>query len=408
MQGEHFDCLIVGGGLVGATLALALAPLGLRVALVEAHEPASPAQPSFDDRGLALSLASANIFRALGVWPALAPEAEAIRRVHVSERGRFGKLRLDAGMIDCQALGYVVTARAIGAALYARIAGEPGIDLICPASVERVDTDPGAARLQLTRAGERLVLSGKLLVGADGGESVVRTQLGIAASTQFYGQHAIVSNVQPARPHGGTAYERFTPDGPFALLPMTGGRCGLVLTATEAQLPAYMGMNDADFLALANARSGRYLGALTRVGARRAYPLRLTRVMARHATRAVLVGNAAHVIHPNAAQGMNLGLRDAATLAELVAGERRAGEDPGAAALLEAYSQRRESDEARTIAFSDGLTRIFYHRRQPLAALRHVGLAGLDRLPAAKRHLLHMGTGLAGHPPLLALGQPLT
>ena len=404
MAAERCDCVIVGGGLVGATLALALAPLGLRVVLVEAHEPAAPAQPAFDDRGLALSLASVNIFRALGVWPAMAAEAAPIRRVHVSERGRFGKLRLEAASIGQAALGYVITARAIGAALSARVA-DADVVLLCPAAVTGVQAGDAGVRVFLSRGGEPVELAARLVIGADGGESAVRDQLGIVASTRSYDQHAIVTNVEPSRPHEGTAYERFTPGGPCALLPMSGGRCGLVLTATALELPGFMSLDDAAFLALANARYGGFLGELTRVGARRAWPLRLTRVEARHAQRAVLVGNAAHVIHPNAAQGMNLGLRDAATLAELVAGAVRAGDDPGGAALLAAYSARREADEARTVAFSDGLARVFYNRRQPLASLRHWGLAAIDRVPAAKRHFLRLGTGLAGRPPLLALGQ---
>jgi len=396
------DCIIAGGGPVGGALALALAGGGLQVVLLEAREPA-PRPEGAEDRALALSLASVRILEALGLWPAIAAEAEAIRRVHVSERGRFGKLRLDAAMLGERALGYCVGAGVLGAALQARLAACEGVQVLCPAALASVAAGPAAAECAVERAGRSERLRARLLVGADGGDSLVRSELGIDARSESYGQHAICANVTTDRPAAGTAYERFTPSGPVALLPMTGGRGALVLGVADEALEHCMALEDSAFLALANARTGRLPGRITAVGARHAYPLRLSRASARYAERAVLVGNAAHVIHPNAAQGLNLGLRDAAALAEVLLARARAGADIGAAEALAAYSAGRERDEAATVRFSDGLARVFYHERQPVAALRHIGLLALDLCPPARRYCLRLGTGLAGRPPAMAL-----
>lgn len=403
-----FDVVIAGGGMVGGSLAVALSALPLRTLVVEATPPTDEAQPSYDDRATAISESSRRILQGIGCWPALAGHAAPIREVHVSERGAFGATRLRAAEQGLGSFGYVVENRALGVALWDRIHASGGLTAWSPARVVGLAQDEGQVRIDIERPGEApLTVRARLLVAADGARSPARTMAGIAHEVRDYGQTALIANVSPAVDHRGTAFERFTSSGPLAVLPLTQGRVTIVWTLPPEQASDAMALGDAEFLARLQAAFGYRLGAFRKTGARAAYPLSLVQAQAWHAGRVVLAGNAAHGIHPVAGQGFNLGLRDVAALAELIASHGAAG-DPGAPALLEEYAEWREADRARTVRYTDGLVQVFTSEYAPLRAGRRLGLIGLDLFPPARAALARRGMGLAGRLPRLALGQPLS
>lgn len=403
MNGSDVDIVIAGGGMVGASLAVALAGQPLRVALVEALPFGAPAQPSFDARTVALSRSSFRILATLGIWPDVAGAAATIRRIHVSEQGRFGTALIDADQQGVPALGYVLDNRELGAALWARLATQDNCAVHAPARLAGVQQEGQQLRLALQGDGCPDTLTARLLVVADGARSALRTALGIGARVSSYGQGAIVGNVAVSRPGSrDMAFERFTPEGPLALLPAGDGRYAFVLTRASARIEPTLALSDDEFLALLQESFGWRLGRLTRLGRRTAYPLELTVAERVTAPRAVLVGNAAHALHPVAAQGYNLGLRDVAALAELLVGG--AGDDPGAPELLAAYAQWRAADQRNVVSFTDGLVRFFGLAGPGLPALRGAGLQLFDLLPPAKRLLAQHTMGLAGRVTRLARG----
>jgi 2-octaprenyl-6-methoxyphenol hydroxylase len=402
------DVAIVGGGMVGASLALALAPLGLRVVVVEAVLPEEDAQPSFDERTIALSNGTRRIFQGLGVWDEILRGATPIRRIHVSDRGRFGSARLSAEEQGVPALGYVVETRAVGAALWRRLRASPVTSLLAPARVVGSETRDDSVVLSLeTPTGARL-LGARLVVAADGAQSVVRREAGVDAERWDYGQTAIITNVVAERFHDHTAYERFTPTGPLALLPIADGRCVVVWTLEPAAATETLALDDDAFLVRLQDRFGWRLGRLTRVGRRLSYPLALTRSEALEAPRVAIIGNAAQGLHPIAGQGFNLGLRDAATLAEVLSDVVGAGgTDVGLPGVLASYADWRRTDRRALIAFTDGLVRLFGNPFAPVRAARSFGLMLFDVSPAAKTALARLSLGFAGRLPRLARGLPL-
>jgi 2-octaprenyl-6-methoxyphenol hydroxylase len=399
-----YDLVIVGGGMVGASLANAVAGTGLRVAVVEAVATDAPCHPSYDERVIALSLGSRRIFDGLGVWPALAADAEPIRHVHVSDRGHFGFAHLDAADEGVPALGYVAPARAIGAALQARLDQAAGIELLRPARVVGIQVSRDHVSLEVAVAGASRLMRAALVVAADGGESAVRKRLGLAVRERSYHHDAIISTVTPERPAAGTAFERFTDSGPLALLPMTEGRWSVVWTAREEQTPEILRLDDDAFLARLQQRFGQRMGRLTRPGRRIAYPLRLMLAKQLTRPRLVLIGNAAHTLHPVAGQGFNLGLRDVAELADLLAEAQRTGKDLGGEAVLGPYRQRRGRDQADTALLTDGLARLFVNRWTPVRAGRNLGMLALDLVPGARHRMAQRFMGIGGRLPRLARG----
>lgn len=408
IERDTCDILISGGGLVGASLACALSGHGLRIGLVEAvayGDPSvDPGQSAYDDRAIALAAGTQRIFAALGLWSALAARATPIHRIHVSDRGRFGCVRLDRADEGVTALGYVVLARDLGAVLGARLAGLDDVELISPARVTGVDFTDDNARVRIEVGAGGREVDARLLVAADGAQSTLRDLLKIPTAVWEYGQTAVIANVTPGRPHEHVAYERFTDSGPLALLPMSEGRCALVWTLRDDQVDAVMALDDGAFLARLQERFGQRLGRLTRVGRRTAYPLRLVRARESVRPRLALIGNAAHTLHPIAGQGFNLGLRDVAALAEVLLEARRAGRDLGAAAVLGRYADWRQGDHRRVIAFTDGLTRLFTSPLPPVAWVRDLGMLALDLCPPAKRLFARLTMGKAGRLPKLARG----
>ena len=397
--GEAPGVLIVGGGLVGASLAIALDAAGIATTLVETAAPRAGAQPSYDERNLALARASVNGLDAIGVWRHAAAAATPIRHIHVSRAGEFGSVRIEARKQGVEALGWTLPARELGAALLRRLDECTRLTRFAPATLAGIKPLVDGWRTRIRTADGERCIDAALLVGADGSESFVRSQLGIAAERHDYRQTLFVCTVKPERAHDQRAWERFADAGPVALLPLAEQRCGLVLTVAAEEADAVAALDDDDFIALAQRRFGWRLGRLSRPGKR--HPYAIHRVAAERiiAPRAVLVGNAAQTVHPIGAQGFNLGLRDALTLAELVA----ASADPGDAALLAAYAARRAPDREGTMTISHCLIQLACLRQPLLAPLRSLALLACDRLPPLQRALARRGMGFRGQPPLAVM-----
>jgi 2-octaprenyl-6-methoxyphenol hydroxylase len=398
-QTRH-DVVIVGGGLVGASLAIALDRIGVDVALVEAT-PAGALPAVFDQRNLSFAEATVNALTALGVLQKLQSPGAAIRRIHVSRRGDFGRVRLDAADYGRDAFGQVVVARDFGQALEARLSELAHLVRYRPARFIGLDEAVQDARTLRIRddAGER-VLSARLLVAADGTRSGVRAALGMGAEEHDYAQTLFVARMRAEREPDGTAYERFGDDGPTALLPRGDRHYGVIHGVAQADAEAVAALDDSGWLARLQQAFGWRVGAFLDAGPRSTYPALRVRAARTTAPRAVLVGNAAQTLHPVGAQGFNLGLRDALTLAELI----EAGGDPGVDSLLTEYARRRQPDRERTLAFSDGLARLTANPAPLLRPLRTAGLLVLDRLPAAQAMLVGGAMGYRGDVPRLCRG----
>lgn len=406
-----FDVVIAGGGLVGAALACALADLPIHILVVEAVPPRGAGQPSYDDRNTALSYGSQRIVAGLGLWPALEAEAAPIHHIHISDRGRLGRAELHAVEHGVPALGYVTPNRALGQALYARLGALSNVTLRCPAKVVDLDASGARARCTIEGGGGRETLDAALVVVADGAGSELRARLGVEVSRWTYGQSAVIANVTAARPAEGWAFERFTEQGPVALLPRANGpRCNemaAIVTVAEGDAAALAADPPERFAAVLRERFGDRLGAFTRIGVRAHYPLALTRATTQVVGRAVVVGNAAHALHPVAAQGFNLSLRDIAALAEVIADALAAGGDAGDATALARYAAWRAGDQRKMSVLSDGLARVFANPLASVGVARSLGLLAFDLLPPAKRAFAKEMMGLSGRLPRLARGLPL-
>lgn len=404
---HDYDVLIAGGGMVGASLACALGGQALRVGIIEAVPFNTEGQPSYDDRSIALAYGTRRIFSAMGVWSRLSGDANPIEKIHVSDRGHFGALRMDCRKERVEALGYVVAGRALGGALLHTLADHPNVDLLCPARLEGVETGADAVNITIRQGDACRNLAARLLVAADGGNSAVRDMLAIPTRQWNYGQSAVIANVTPGRPHDNVAYERFTEGGPLAVLPMTEDRCAVVWTGRTEDAEGNMALTDERFLAALQEHFGYRLGRFVKVGRRSIYPLHLIRAKEHTRRRIALIGNAAHTLHPVAGQGFNLGLRDVASLADLILRASDAGRDVGGTEVLERYSHWRRRDHLRAIAFTDGLVRIFSNGYVPLVLARNLGMTALDLLPCVKHNVITAAMGVSGRLPRLARGVPL-
>ncbi|MGE5241769.1 MAG: 2-octaprenyl-6-methoxyphenyl hydroxylase [Bacteroidota bacterium] len=402
-----YDILIIGGGMVGASLACALRESALRIGVIEAVPLAASDQPSYDDRTIALAYGSKRIYESLDLWGEIAPDATPIERIHISDRGHFGVTRLAAADTGLPALGYVVANRALGAALLKRLEESTHIDWLCPAQMRDIRLQPESALVDIHHQGADKTLTARLVVAADGAHSAVRAAAGIEAVRTEYRQTAVVTNVTAGVPHHNTAYERFTDTGPLALLPLSGDRCAVVWSAREEETPIIFGWSEAEFLAQLQDRFGDRLGNFTRVGKRAAYPLALTRVREHVRNRLALIGNAAHTVHPVAGQGFNLGLRDVAALSEILTDAVRGGADIGDVRTLQRYASWRRRDNQVIAGFTNGLIRIFSNDFPPLVLARNAGLVAADLMPGVKRGFIRVTSGLAGRLPRLARGLPL-
>jgi 2-octaprenyl-6-methoxyphenol hydroxylase len=399
------DVAIVGGGMVGASLALGLRGAGLRVLLIEGVAPGSDSQPSFDDRTTALGNASRRIFDSLGIWAQVAPRAAPIRTIHISDAGRFGFARLRAQEQGIEAFGYVVSNRVLGAVLWEKLSAADDIALKVPANAESIEIGARGARLSVVSdSGARDDVEARLIVAADGARSLVRMAADITAGVEDYDQVAIVANVAADRPHCGTAYERFTPTGPLAVLPLYDGSHGVIWSCRPQDAARVLSLEDDVYLQELQALFGWRVGRFVRVGRRASYPLKLTRASTTIATRTVLIGNAAQTLHPVAGQGFNLGLRDAAMLAEVIANATEA--DVGAPTLLERFARWRAADRRGVVRFTDNLVKLFGSTLPGIGILRDLGLLMFDLMPPAKSALARVSLGFGGPTPRLARGLP--
>ena len=398
---QRTDILIVGGGLVGASLALALDAAGRHATLLEAAPTrAAPAATGDDnDRNLVLARASVNALQALQAWPHLEAAAGTIRRVEVSRAGEFGKLRMSAEDAGVDALGRVVPGRVLGAALQRQLANCRHIERLAPARLLALTPAVSGWQARVAMDGEECDIEARLVVGADGSDSLVRTAVGIGAHRHDYRQSLFVCTVACERDIPDCAFERFTDAGPVALLPLPGQRRGLVLTVSADHDNEVAAMDDAAFIALAQQRFGWKLGTLSRPGKRFAH--RIHRVLADAVTapRAVLVGNAAQTVHPIGAQGFNLGLRDALTLAELIGADA----DPGAQDLLDHHVVRRQPDRDGVLAFSHGLIALGCLAQPALGPLRSLALLALGGVTPLRHAVARRGMGFRGMPPTATL-----
>jgi 2-octaprenyl-6-methoxyphenol hydroxylase len=406
---KRYDIAIVGGGLVGASLACALAPLGLKVALLEAVPPRAASQPSYDDRTLALSASSCKILQGLKIWPSLSGNATPIRQIQVREYQRPGRVVMEPGELGLDRFGNVVEARVFGAAVLQQLARIETLDFLCPVSVSGVRTDGQAARISYEDESGAHRIEAALLIGADGANSFVRESLGIEAEKYDYRQTAVICNITPEKDHRGRAFECFTPSGPFAVMPHVEGRCGLIWCVSPERATEIVALPEPEFLAEAHQRFGNHLGPFLKMGQTSSYPLRLVRAVEDVRTRAVILGNAAHAIHPIGAQGFNLGLRDVAVLAELLWKESKKGSaaDFGNPGLLNQYSNWRKPDHKATIAYSDGLARIFANPSRLASSARTAGLLAHAFFPPLRRQLAVRAMGFRGRVPRLAMGDSL-
>ncbi|HEX6977930.1 MAG TPA: UbiH/UbiF/VisC/COQ6 family ubiquinone biosynthesis hydroxylase [Alphaproteobacteria bacterium] len=403
------DVVIIGGGLVGLPLAIAFGQAGLDVAVVDREHPAVAAADPFDGRGSAIAWGSAQVLRGLGLWQRLAPHAAPILDIRVSDGESPLFLHYDHRDLGADPLGYIIENRFTRRALYARLAELPNVRLVAPSSVRSIERTRGYVHAEL-EDGTRI--EARLAVACDGRESPIRRAAGIRVTRWNYSQTGIVCSIRHERPHRGVAHERFLPAGPFAVLPLpdseTGAHYSSIVWTERADLaPAMMRLNDDEFAAEIAARFGDTLGAIAVAGPRWAYPLTLLQAERYTDVRLALAGDAAHVIHPIAGQGLNLGLRDVAALAECVVDARRLGLDIGAADVLGRYERWRRFDNLTLMAVTDGLNRLFSNDIGPIRLMRDVGLAVVDRLPAVKRFFMRHAMGVVGDLPRLLRGEAL-
>jgi 2-octaprenyl-6-methoxyphenol hydroxylase len=405
---KEWDVAIVGGGMVGASFALALRATGLRVILIESVPADSAAQPSFDERTTALGNGSRQIFETLGVWQAMSADASPIRSIHVSDAGRFGVARLDAREQGVHAFGYVVPNRTIGRVLWQALRDSPQVTLAVPAQLKKATLREDGVLLDVVIDGKTETIRAAVAVAADGAGSVLRTCAGIEAVVEDYDQVAIVVNAATERPNNGEAFERFTPSGPLAVMPAAGGGYAVIWAVSPARAAELVSLDEAAFAAELLSAFGWRAGRWTRIGRRNTYPLTLSRAAETVSGRVVLIGNAAQALHPVAGQGFNLGLRDAATLAEMLArAELKPDFSPMVDDLLGKFAAWRAEDRSGVTRFTDSLVKLFGSDTPGLGLVRNFGLLLFDLSPAAKRALSRVSWGFAGRMPRLARGLPL-
>lgn len=396
---HHFDVIISGGGLVGLALAVALGRESLRVAVVEQNASELQLSSTFDGRVSAIAKGSQNLLQAIGVWEHVAPYAEPIRDIRVSDADSPFFLHYACDEVGADAFGCIAENRDLRAALL-KIAEEcsGNITLFAPAQIAQFITDPAGVEVIL---GNGRSLRSSLLVGADGKNSRLRREAGIGVMQTNYAHSAIVCTIEHELPHQGLAQERFLPVGPFAVLPMRGNRSSLVWTEPQERIQTYLGLPDDEFNQEIAGRVGVYLGAVKAVGPRYRYPLSLVHAARYTSQRLALIGDAAHAIHPIAGQGVNLGYRDVAVLAELLVEAKKNGQDIGDASVLAHYERWRRFDTMTMMLVTDGMTRLFSNNLLPLKLARGLGLAVVGKIPPLKKFFMRHAMGLVGDVPRL-------
>jgi 2-octaprenyl-6-methoxyphenol hydroxylase len=413
---DDAELVIAGAGLTGMLLAVACAGAGLQVAVVDPQDPAAMLTPGFDGRTSAIAYGSRLVFDGIGLWPEIAADAEPIREIRVADDNSPLFLHYDSRDLGGETpLGYIVENRVLRRVLYERAQSLPNLQLLARRRIAALEAS-ATGTVAVLDDGERL--RARLVAAADGKDSPLRRAAAIRATQWRYNQTGIVTTVAHALPHRGVAVEHFLPAGPFAILPMTDepsddaaplrrGRSSIVWTEDADIAPRILALAEADFAAELGARFGGFLGEIEPVGPRWAYPLALLQAERYVARRLALIGEAAHVIHPIAGQGLNIAIRDVAALAELIVDQRRRGLDIGDDLVLERYQRWRRADAVLLAAVTDGLNRLFSNTIPPIRLARDLGLAAVHRLPPIKRLLMRHAMGTLGDRPRLARGQPL-
>ena len=417
---SDYDILIIGGGMVGASLAVALLPLNLKVALVDAFEFGVTEQPSYDDRAIALSYGSSRIYQGMGLWDELQTKTTTIDKIHISDRGHFGATRLSAKKEKVPALGYLVESRILGKQLY-DVLDKSKVDIIVPATVTKLQESESNLTVTLLKNDKEAHISTRLLIASDGTQSKVRELSGINVSRADYQQSAVIANISTEKTHNNEAFERFTDKGPIALLPLSNNRCSLVWTHDTKNgtddLDETLALDDAAFLKKLGNTFGYRLGRFTKVGKRSSFPLGLLTADKNTAPRTVIIGNASHTMHPVAGQGLNLALRDIAVLADLISSqlESDSGEkqlevlnvDIGNPDLLNAYEELRDGDIKTTVRYTDSLVRLFSNDNMLLGHARAGGLLAVDRLSPLRNWVTRQSMGINYRQSRLARGLSL-
>ena len=399
---KNYDLVIVGGGMVGISLALLLAQQqsGWKVLLLEAqayeNSDKQNNHPSFDSRSTALSWSSRKIFQGAGLWSELESHTSAIKKIHVSDRGHMGLTRISADEAGVEALGYVIENRWVGEVLLGKLAAT-SVEMMAPERVKKIIPLKSGVRIELENSGEPIQAS--LLVIADGANSKTAEKLGIHSDRQPYGQQGIIANIALQDAHNGVAYERFTDQGPMAMLPLPdfdgSPRCALVWTQPPERAAELMTATDEDFLKALQESFGYRMGLVKKVGERVAYPLALTTASEQMRRNIVVLGNAAHSLHPVAGQGFNLSLRDVATLADALGKAKSTGTDFSSLETLEGYQQQQLADQRNTLIFSDNLPKLFAQSSSAVALGRNSGLVMMDLLPSLRSRFAKFGMGMA-------------
>lgn len=405
---KEYDLVIAGGGLVGGSFALLLNALPgqrqLRILLVDSstlsNQAVSTGRP-YDARSTALSWGSRLIFQQAGLWDSLVTGLTEIRDIHISDKGHAGAARLHSDAMHVEALGYVAENTHLNQVITGALINSAHIAVCAPASIAEVKPVQEGVQLIVETGNQATArISSRMLVIADGGRSSLCEQLGITLTRKPYGQHALISNISFEKPHQSWAFERFTETGPLAVLPLPDidgeHRASLVWTLADAQVAEIMALPDVAFLAALQQRFGYRLGKLTRVGERALYPLNLILANEQIRPGVVLLGNVAHTLHPVAGQGLNLALRDARELAEMITEATVSGRQEliGDYQWLQKYVQRQQRDQQQTVYFSDQVTRLFSNANPLLALGRNLGLLGMDLLPPAKQWFSRQAMGM--------------
>jgi len=403
MATARVELAVVGGGLNGLSLGIACAAAGLDVAVLDREDPATMLGERFDGRVSAIAYGSMRVLDGIGVWPLVAAEAEAIREIRVADNWAPFFLHYDHREIGVEPLGWIVENRHLRRALWDRASRLPGLEMVAPMVVGHADY--GAAATLVLADGSKL--QAELIAAADGKASPLREAAGIRTLTWSYPQIGIVTTVRHARPHHGVAVEHFLPAGPFAILPMTGNRSSIVWTEAAELAPKLLALDGEAFQRELGQRFGDFLGEISVEGPRWSYPLSFLHATSYTAPRLALVGEAAHVIHPIAGQGLNLGIRDAAALAECLVDGRRLGLDLADATLLARYQRWRRFDNVLLAGVTDGLNRLFSNTVPPIKIARDFGLATVTRIPPLKRVFMRHAMGMIGDLPRLVRGEAL-
>jgi 2-octaprenyl-6-methoxyphenol hydroxylase len=396
-----YDIAIVGGGIIGNTLAVALQNSGLRVVSIESQAASISIAKG---RAYVISMLSGQIFAGLGIWERVLPQVTQFSQIQISDADYAGVVKLSPQDLGTETLGYAASHEVLLTALQEKLDAAANITLMCPAQVVGVEyTDTGAEiTVKTPDRDSSTTIRASLVIAADGAKSALRTQAGIQTSGWNYWQSCITATIKPEKPHQSIAYERFWYAGPIGVLPLADGRCQVVWTAPHQQAEELRDLPVAEFLQELEHCTGGLLGKLELDSQRWLFPVKLMQSQEYVAPRLALVGDAAHCCHPVAGQGMNLGIRDAAALAEILIAAHQAGEDIGSDAVLKRYTRWRKPENWAILAFTDFLDRMFSTRLLPIVIIRRMGLFLLDRIPGCKYLALRLMTGLAGKIPQVA------